>query len=225
MFETLLQQKSLSDTGELYKLPLKQFILVVAQRNAYTENPTIKNILKSVEEANLDILAWIRVKKTAKWLRGPAQFFQVSASKTWFGHGTINCMDSAQVETFFRPQEVSHLQTTALGKASIITFAKFSQLICPCKLGHHYLHCQQNPAHAVSMRIKTDPGPTWRSDLNQRLCRSPWLSDYSALQGVAHSLLPRCLLQPAQRTRKEDDQIIYVLLKKIQVYWHSSWNT
>ena len=57
MFETLLQQKSLSDTGELYKLPLKQFILVVAQRNAYTENPTIKNILKSVEEANLDILA------------------------------------------------------------------------------------------------------------------------------------------------------------------------
>ena len=36
---------------------------------------------------------------------------------------TRNCLDSAQVETFFRSQEVSHRQTTTLGKASVITFA------------------------------------------------------------------------------------------------------
>ena len=32
-------------------------------------------------------------------------------------------MDSAQVETFFKSLDVSHLQTTTLGKASVITFA------------------------------------------------------------------------------------------------------
>ena len=49
--------------------------------------------------------------------------FQINASKTWYGHGTLNCFDAAQVEDFFQSEEITLCQTTMLGKASVITYA------------------------------------------------------------------------------------------------------
>ena len=42
---------------------------------------------------------------------------------TWFGHWITNCFDAAQVEDFFRSEEISRRQTMTLGKASVITYA------------------------------------------------------------------------------------------------------
>ena len=68
-----------------------------------------------------------KVKRLLNYFRcSHAHIFQIRALKTWLGHGTKNCMDSAQFETFFRSQGVSQLQTMTLGKpgkASVITFA------------------------------------------------------------------------------------------------------
>ena len=89
--------------------------------NDYTEHPIIK---KYLEETTLDPLACSMKKRLRKDFRGSsAIIFQINASKTWFGHGTLNCFDAAQVEDFFRSEEITLRRTTTLGKASVITYA------------------------------------------------------------------------------------------------------
>ena len=81
--------------AKLYNLPFRRFIPAAAM-------PT----------HNLNRTRWIfllalQSKDCKATFADPAHnFFQVNASKTWFGHETINFMDSALVETFFRSQEV-----------------------------------------------------------------------------------------------------------------------
>ena len=52
-----------------------------------------------------------------------AMIFQINASKTSFGHGTLNYFDAAQVENSFRSEEITLRRVTTLGRASVITYA------------------------------------------------------------------------------------------------------
>ena len=100
----VLPEKSLSDTGEIIQAAFE--VIYPGRCNSYTEHPVIK---KYLEETTLNIFACRTVKRQQNDFRSSsAHIFQINASKTWFGHGTINCMDSAQVETFFRSEEASH---------------------------------------------------------------------------------------------------------------------
>ena len=81
-------------------------------------------IRKCLEETTLDPLACSIKKRLWNDFRGSSVIiFQINASKTWYGHGTINCFDAAQVEEFFRSEEITLTWTTTLGKAPVITYA------------------------------------------------------------------------------------------------------
>ena len=86
--------------------------------NHYAEHPIMK---KYLEETTLDPLA-CRVKKRLRrdFCCSSAIIFQINTSKTWFGHGTLNCFDAAQVEDFFQSEEITLRRTMTLGKASVI---------------------------------------------------------------------------------------------------------
>ena len=109
----------MSGTGEIIQASFGA--IHPGRGNAYTEHPIIK---KCLEETALDPLAYSKKKKTAKRLsRLQHDSFQINASKTWLGHGTINCFNAAQLENFFQSEEITLRRITTLGKASMITYA------------------------------------------------------------------------------------------------------
>ena len=111
----------MSGTGEIIQASFGAIHPQAGRGNAYTEHPIIK---KCLEETALDPLAYSKKKKTAKRLsRLQHDSFQINASKTWLGHGTINCFNAAQLENFFQSEEITLRRITTLGKASMITYA------------------------------------------------------------------------------------------------------
>ena len=79
--------------------------ILTGRGNDYTKHPITK---KYLEETTLDPLACNVKKRLLKDFRcSSAIIFQINASKTWFGHGTLNCFDAAQVEDFFLSEEIT----------------------------------------------------------------------------------------------------------------------
>ena len=98
-----MKEKSLSDTGEIIQTAFEVFH--PGSCNAYTEHPIIK---KYLEETTLDPLACSIKKRLPEDFRCcSVLIFQINASKTWFGYGTINCFDEAQVEDSLRSEEIT----------------------------------------------------------------------------------------------------------------------
>ena len=125
----MLLEKPLSDTGEIIQAAFE--VIHPGNGNAYTEHPITK---KYLEGTTMDFLLAVQSKDCEMTFGAPVSIFLRLTHERHglgnFGHGTINCMDSVQVETFVRLQKVSHCSTMMLGKTSEITFACSRGGIC-----------------------------------------------------------------------------------------------
>ena len=86
----VLPEKVVSEAVEIIQATFEE--IHPGRGNHYAEHPIIK---KYLEETTLDPLACSVKKRLRKDFRGSSTIiFQINASKTWFGHGTINCFNA-----------------------------------------------------------------------------------------------------------------------------------
>ena len=91
----------MSDTVKIIPATFKE--IHPSSGNRYTKHSIIK---KYLEETTLDPPA-SSIKLQKYFCGSSVLIFEIKESKTWFWLGTIICFDAAQVENFFRSEEIT----------------------------------------------------------------------------------------------------------------------
>ena len=89
----------------------------------YMCHPTIKTFL---EKPSLDPLASDKSKRV-DYRGSSASNFELIMAKTWFGRGTMICLDPSQVEAIFSSENLAQGRAATLSSAEVITFGGSGQ--------------------------------------------------------------------------------------------------
>ena len=113
----VLLEKQETDAGEILEAAFQE--VKPGPGKDYMCHPTIKTFL---EKTSLDLLASDK-RKRVDYRGSSASNFERVHAKTWFGRGTMICLDPSQVEAIFRSENVAQHQAATLSSAEVITFA------------------------------------------------------------------------------------------------------
>ncbi|MEI7974037.1 MAG: hypothetical protein WCH11_06705 [Bdellovibrio sp.] len=114
----VLPEKHITDAGEIMEAAFEE--VKPGPCMDYRGHSTIEKFL---EETSLDPLALDKRMRVDYRGSTASNSELTNHAKTWFGRGTMSCLDLSQVETIFRSEHVAHRQETTLGLAEVITFA------------------------------------------------------------------------------------------------------
>ena len=112
-----LQKKQDTYAGEIVEAAFQE--VKPGPGKDYMCHPTIKTFL---EKTSLHPLASDK-RKRLDYRGSSASTIEPLIAKTWFGRGTLICLDPSQVEAIFRSENVALHQAATLNSAEVITFA------------------------------------------------------------------------------------------------------